>query len=93
MPDEDSSDDVVPGWGAFLDAVQGFLRYLKDRNMESLFWATAEAYRSVSSRACAEFHGVQGNCCFMDDEKETEANNSLCAREIDYQLAQLSLMK
>ena len=90
MPAADSPDDIVPGWVALIDAVGGFVSYRNERNPESLFWATASAYPSVSNRACAEFHGVDGNCGFMDDEKATEEENGLCACEIAYQIAQLA---
>jgi hypothetical protein len=89
-PDEDSIEDTVPGWGSLLDAVRPFVRYPSERNLESLVWAIGDAYHSVSSRACAEFHGVEGNCGFMHDQKEIEANNPLCAQEIAFQLEQLA---
>jgi hypothetical protein len=92
MPYRDSPEACVPGWVALLDAVGGFV-YRNDRNLESLSWIIASAYQSVSNRACAEFHGVDGNCGFMDDEKETEEKNGLCAREIAYQIAQLAAIE
>jgi hypothetical protein len=91
MPAPDSPDEIVPGWVALLDAVGPFTSYRNERNPESLFWAIASAYQSVSNRACAEFHGVEGNCGFMHDQKELELNNELCAREIEYQLEQLAM--
>jgi hypothetical protein len=50
----------------------------------------AEAYQSVSNRACAEFHGAEGNCCFAIERQEMELANQTCAMEIEYQLAQLA---
>lgn len=93
MPPADSLEEIVPGWVAFIDAVGGFVSYRNERNPESLFWAIASAYQSVSNRACAEHKGVEGNCGFMDDEKEAEEKNGLCAREIAYQLAQLAALE
>jgi len=90
MPVADSPEEIIPGWVAFLDAVGSFVRYQHERNPESLFWAIASAYQSVSNRACAEYRGAEGNCAFMDDERETEAANDLCAREIAYELAQVN---
>jgi hypothetical protein len=90
MPEPDSPDETVPGWVALLDAVGQFVDHRNDRNLDSLFWAISGAYQSVANRACAEFHGVEGNCGFMHDQKETEQNNELCAREIEYQLEQLA---
>ena len=90
MPAADSPDEIVPGWVALIDAVGGFVSYRNERNPESLFWAIASAYQSVSNRACAEFHGVEGNCGFMDDEKAMEEKNGLCAGEIAFQVAQLA---
>jgi hypothetical protein len=91
MPAADSPEEIVPGWVALIDAVGGFLSYRNERNPESLFWAIASAYQSVSNRACAEFHGIEGNCSFMDNQKDAEAKNELCACEIAYQLAQLAV--
>ena len=90
MPAPDSSDEVVPGWVALLDAIGPFVEHRNERNTASLFWAIASAYQSVSKRACAEYHGVEGNCGFMDDEKQVERDNELCAREIQYHLEQLA---
>lgn len=91
MPAPDSPDEIVPGWVALLDAVGPFTRYWNERDLASLFWASASAYQSVSNRAYVEFRGVEGNCEFMDDEKELEQNNGLCAREIAYHIEQLAM--
>ena len=80
MPAADSPDDIVPGWVALIDAVGGFVSYRNERNPESLFWATASAYQSVSNRDCG----------FMDDKKATEEKDGLCAGEIAFHIAQLA---
>src|SRR5262249_38316492 len=76
-PRAGSHDEIVPGWVALIDAVGGFVSYRNERDSATLFHAIADAYQSVSNRACAQYHGVSGNCGFTEDEKATEEANDL----------------
>lgn len=87
MPDEGSSDEIVSGLVALIDAYVFLLGGCgENHDNTSLYYAIAQAYMSVSNRSCAERRGAAGNCVYMDDEADVERSDRVCADEIAFQL-------